>query len=185
MFTLPTAGLGVVRVLVLGLACVASGQVWLTRLADNGSYVTGVLPGLLLASVGMGLVFPCLAVAVSSGVEPAEQGSASALLASSQQTGSAAGLALLVTLAAGRSAAAGGSLVAGYQLSFAIGAGLIMVAAGMVVLLFGRVSVRPLGGFGWKSRSARGSDRETSANEWGALERRVGLWTVGPRSTAA
>jgi hypothetical protein len=137
------ATLGVVRVLLLGLACAASGQVWLTRLADNGSYVTGVLPGLLLASVGMGLVFPCLAVAVSSGVEPAEQGSASALLASSQQTGSAAGLALLVTLAAGRSAAAGGSLVAGYQLSFAIGAAIIMMAAVIVVLLFGRVSMRP------------------------------------------
>jgi hypothetical protein len=62
------------------------------------------------------------------------RGLAGALFTTSQQTGAAIGLAILATAAAARTAHAGGSLVAGYQLSFLIGTG-IAVLAGVLVMV--------------------------------------------------
>jgi EmrB/QacA subfamily drug resistance transporter len=123
------------QVLLSGLACLAAGQLWLAQITATSTYLVAVLPGLILTSLGIGLALPTASIAITSGVRSEDQGLAGALFTTSQQTGAAVGLAVLATAAAARTAHAGGSLVAGYALSFYIAAGIIVLAAVIVVLL--------------------------------------------------
>lgn len=86
-----------------------------------------------LTAVGIGLGLPTASIAITSGVEGRNQGLAGALFTTSQQTGAAVGLAVLATAAAARTAHESGSLVAGYQLAFAVAAGMAILAAVRVV----------------------------------------------------
>jgi EmrB/QacA subfamily drug resistance transporter len=126
--------LGTKRLLLIGLAVMIVGQVWFFFIRDNGSYLLNVLPGLLLTSLGMGLSLPTIAIGATTGVKHNEQGLAGGLLTSSQQVGSAVGLALLATTAAARTEATG-SLAAGYSLSFLVGTGILLVAMERVAAL--------------------------------------------------
>ena len=117
------------KVLLTGLGCLAAGQLWLAQVSDHATYPAVILPGLILTSIGIGLALPTASIAITSGVARQDQGLAGALFTTSQQTGAAVGLAILATAAAARTAHAGGSLVAGYQLTFLIAAGIILLAA--------------------------------------------------------
>jgi EmrB/QacA subfamily drug resistance transporter len=125
--------LSVKTVLLMALVSMAAGQICLAQISASASYATIVLPGLLLTAVGIGLGLPTASIAVTSGVERRDQGLAGALFTTSQQTGAAVGLAVLATAAAARTAHAGGSLVAGYQLAFAVAAGMAVLAGVLVV----------------------------------------------------
>jgi EmrB/QacA subfamily drug resistance transporter len=118
-------------VLLAGLAGMAAGQLWLGQISAGDSYPAGVLPGLILTALGIGLGLPTASVAITAGVRGRDQGLAGALFTTSQQTGAAVGLAVLATAAAARTARTG-SLVAGYRLSFLIGAGIAVLAAAVV-----------------------------------------------------
>jgi MFS family permease len=135
-------------VLAAGLVSIGLGQLWLTQLSVTGSYAVNVLPGVVLTSFGMGLLFPTASVAATTGVEPGDRGLAGGLLAASQQVGMAVGLAVLATVAAARSRAVTGSaavaLVGGYRLSYWVAVGIVAVALA-VVLLFLRGQRRPSG----------------------------------------
>jgi MFS family permease len=126
------ARFGVKALLLTGLACIAIGQFWLAHISSGDSYLAGILPGVLLTAFGLGLAFPTVSIAVTSGVQQGDQGLAGALFVTSQQTGMAAGLAVLATVAAARTEQLHDSLVAGYDLSFAIGAGLALVGMAIV-----------------------------------------------------
>jgi EmrB/QacA subfamily drug resistance transporter len=129
-------------VLVAGLGCMGAGQLWLSFISVHATYLSVVLPGLILTSLGIGLALPTASIAITSGVRREDQGLAGALFTTSQQTGAAVGLAVLATAAAartasaarvaGRSAQVAGSLVAGYRLSFLISTGIVVVAAILV-----------------------------------------------------
>jgi MFS family permease len=138
------ARFGTRAVLAGGLVSIGLGQVWLAQLSVSGSYAVNVLPGVLLTSFGMGLLFPTIAVTVTAGVEPGDRGLAGGLLAASQQVGMAVGLAVLATVAAARSHAVSGpaavALVSGYRLSFWVAA-----CALAVVLLLLRGNRAPPG----------------------------------------
>jgi MFS family permease len=127
-------------VLLVGLACIGGGQLWLAQISDSATYLAVVLPGLILTSLGIGLALPTASIAITSGVRRQDQGLAGALFTTSQQTGAAVGLAVLATAAAARTARAGGSLVAGYRLSFLISAAIIVFAVVLVT-----VQLRPRG----------------------------------------
>lgn len=133
------ARFGTRAVMVAGLVSVGLGQLSLTQLSASGSYAVNVLPGVLLTSFGMGLLFPTIAVSVTAGVEPGDRGLAGGLLAAAQQVGMAVGLAVLATVAAAGSRAATGSaaaaLVSGYRLSYWVAAGVVACALGVVLLL--------------------------------------------------
>jgi hypothetical protein len=90
-----------------GALIAAIGMVTLTRLDQNSSYLTGVLPGLLLIGLGLGLVFAPVQNAATAGVELADAGVASAMINTVQQVGGSIGTALLSSFAA---SAAGGYL---------------------------------------------------------------------------
>ncbi len=118
----------------------------LTLRADGG-FVETVLPGTVLIGLGMAFVFPAFMVAAVDGVPDADQGVASGLINTSQQTGAALGLAILVVVAATRSDAVGGgedatALVEGYQAAFLAGTVLPLLAAGAAALLL-RPAAKP------------------------------------------
>jgi hypothetical protein len=122
------ARLGPLPATLLGLLCIASGQLWFSRVHADGSYSADVLGGLLLTAFGLGVVFLPLSVAATSGVEPRERGLAGGLFTMAAQLGQAVGLAALATIAASRAKAGLAGQVSGYRLSFLVGAGIIGVA---------------------------------------------------------
>ena len=72
----------------------------------------------------MGLVFPTVSVAVTSGVGPGERGLAGGLFVTAQQVGQAIGLAALATIAAAVTNSHHGSLVSGYKAAFLVSIGI-------------------------------------------------------------
>jgi EmrB/QacA subfamily drug resistance transporter len=125
---------GVKATLLAGLASIFVGQFWLCHLAVHGTYWQYVLPGLLFTAFGMGLVFPAASIGATSGVALGDQGIAAGLLNTSQQVGSAVGLAVLATIASAVSKGAHHSLTPGFRMSYAVATGLVAVTAFFVVL---------------------------------------------------
>jgi EmrB/QacA subfamily drug resistance transporter len=134
--------LGVRPVAAAGFVLTATGLALLTRLPVDGSYVTDVLPALVVAALGMGAVFMPLTLVATTGLANEDQGLASGLFNTSQQIGGALGLAVLSTIAASRTNAAGGppadALVTGFHWAFAAGALLILAALGVMLALLRR-----------------------------------------------
>jgi len=129
--------IGVRPVAVAGFLLAAAGLFLLTQLPVDGSYALNVLPAILLSSLGMGAVFMPLTLIATTGLADDDQGLASGLFNTSQQIGGALGLAVLSTLAASRTNAAGGAplhaLVVGFHWAFAAGA--VLTVAALVVML--------------------------------------------------
>ena len=129
-----------------GLVQSAIGLLLLTRITPATSYVTHVLPTLLIMSTGIALVFIPLASTSLHRIGAHDSGVGSAMFNTSQQIGGSLGTALLNTIAATATASyivlhGGGSkkaqfwaLTHGYTQSFKVGAGLLLVGA--VVLAF-------------------------------------------------
>jgi MFS family permease len=126
---------GVKPILVAGMISIGLGQLWLSHVASDGSYGVNVLPGLMLTAFGMGLALPATSVGAISGVAPSEQGSAAAILSTSQQVGSAVGLSLLATIAAATTHSEGGSLVGGFRVSYLVAAGIATLGIIVVSIL--------------------------------------------------
>jgi MFS family permease len=126
-------------VAALGMVLSAAGLLLLTQLPVHGSYLANVLPSIALSSLGMGAVFMPLTLIATTGLDDADQGLASGLFNTSQQVGGAFGLAVLSTLAASRTSAAGGSqahaLVVGFHWAFAAGAVVMVTALAVMVAL--------------------------------------------------
>jgi fucose permease len=96
--------LGAREVPLIGLGIAIVGMLLFVRLGTDSTYVKDILPGLMLASIGMGLVFVPLTLIATSGVPVDDAGLASGLFNTSQQIGGALGLALLSTFAANKTA---------------------------------------------------------------------------------
>ncbi len=84
---------------LIGMTMAIVGMLLFIRLQPDGSYVTDLLPGIMLASIGMGLVFVPITLIATSGIPDSDAGLASGLFNTSQQIGGAVGLAILSTLA--------------------------------------------------------------------------------------
>jgi EmrB/QacA subfamily drug resistance transporter len=91
--------IGTKPVIVAGGVIVAAGLYWLSRIPVNGSYVTDILPGMLVISLGGGGVFVGVTTAANAGVGEEKAGLAAGLLNTGQQVGTALGLAVLSALA--------------------------------------------------------------------------------------
>jgi sugar phosphate permease len=94
--------LGAREVPLIGAALGSLGLLLFLRLTPESSYLTDLLPGIMLTSIGMGLVFVPITLIATSGVPADDAGLASGLFNTSQQIGGALGLALLTTLATNR-----------------------------------------------------------------------------------
>jgi EmrB/QacA subfamily drug resistance transporter len=129
-----TPRIGVRPVTAVGMIATVVGMLLFARMPVDGSYLTDVLPAMVICSVGMGAVFMPLTLVATTGLKDEDQGLASGLFNTSQQIGGALGLAILSTIAAGRTH--GGSpeqLVHGFHYAFVGSA--VFVAAALVTML--------------------------------------------------
>jgi EmrB/QacA subfamily drug resistance transporter len=135
--------IGTRPVVVAGCLVAAAGIAWVSRVPLHGSYAGALLPGFLVMSLGAGSVFVSVTAAANAGVPADKAGLAAALLNSSQQVGSALGLAILSAVAITRTdhllAAGKPHVVAaagGYHQALLAGS-ILMAAAALIALRIG------------------------------------------------
>jgi EmrB/QacA subfamily drug resistance transporter len=139
-----------------GLLVAAGGMYWLSTLGVDPSYAAHVMPALFLASFGLGLSFVPMTLTAVHDVAQDRAGVASALVNMSQQVGAGLGLSVFTTIAVstsserlpsaaaalqqgiaasdpGRAASAAEALAHGYTTAFLVGAGMLFVAAVIVI----------------------------------------------------
>ena len=128
--------------LIPGVLLIATGLLLFARTPVGGSYLPDLLGPMLLIGAGVGTAFPSLMTLAMSGATPQDSGLASGLVNTSMQVGGAIGLAVLATLASQRTddqLAAGASHLAalnsGYHLAYLVGAGLVLTAAAIAVVV--------------------------------------------------
>src|SRR4051794_6188322 len=128
---------GVRLVAAVGLIISIVGMLLLIRLPVNGTYVSDVLPSILLTSLGMGAVFMPLTLIATTGLDDDDQGLASGLFNTSQQVGGSVGLAILTTVATSQTKGFEGTdtaaLVHGFHYAFAGAA--VLLGISLVALI--------------------------------------------------
>jgi EmrB/QacA subfamily drug resistance transporter len=126
--------------LIPSLAAIGAALLLFARTPVDGSYLTDLLPPMVLFGAGAGLGFPALMMLAMSGATQSDSGLASGLVNTTVQVGGAIGLAILATVAtqrtdslqaAGHSGAA--ALNSGYHLAYLIGAALVAAALAVAV----------------------------------------------------
>jgi EmrB/QacA subfamily drug resistance transporter len=124
----------------VGALICAGGIFWLSRIPVNGSYVSDLLPGMLLVGLGVTPMFVAVAAAANAGVPADKAGLAASLLNASQQLGGALGLAILTAVATSQThhqlaahSSQSHALVAGFQRGLFIGS-IFLVAAAFIAL---------------------------------------------------
>jgi EmrB/QacA subfamily drug resistance transporter len=127
-------------VIVAGALIAAGGVYYLSRVPVGGSYLTDLLPGLVVMSVGLGAVFVGVTTAANAGVPAEKAGLAAALLNASQQLGGALGLAIFSAIATSRTShllaahtPPADALTAGFQRAL-LASSVFLAAAAIVAL---------------------------------------------------
>jgi EmrB/QacA subfamily drug resistance transporter len=84
--------------MTVGGALATGAMIWLTQLEIDSSYVSFILPALVIMATGMALVFVPLGNTALTGVSDHDAGVASAMVNTTQQVGASLGVALLNTV---------------------------------------------------------------------------------------
>ena len=122
------------------------GMIYLTRLTVTSSYLSGVLPALLVMGLGFGMIFAPAINTATAGVRREDSGVASALVNTMQQVGGSIGTSALSTIAltattsylvAHHTGALAPTIAAvhGYTLAFAVSAGLFGLGVILAITL--------------------------------------------------
>jgi EmrB/QacA subfamily drug resistance transporter len=135
-------GIGPRAALISGLTIAAAGLLLWARTPVDGDFLTDILAVMLLLGAGAGLAFPSLMTLAMSGATPSDAGLASGLVNTTTQVGGAVGLAVLATLATGRTQglvadgeSQAAALNSGYHLAYLIGAALMVAAIAVAVFV--------------------------------------------------
>jgi EmrB/QacA subfamily drug resistance transporter len=133
---------GLKPTLVAALATGAAGALALgLAMSPDGSYAA-LVPGLVLVSVGDGIVFTTMFIAAGTGVADREQGVAAGITSTGTSVGAAVGLALLVLVAnAGTEGLSGEALRV--ATADGLSAAVLVVAAGIAAIAFVALNLRP------------------------------------------
>jgi len=94
-----------------GFAIAAGGMLLLSSAGSAGHYLGDVLPGLLVAGLGLGTVLVTVSVSIMTGAHDAETGMLSGLNTAGHEIGGSIGIAALGAIAAGTAGAAGTSAI--------------------------------------------------------------------------
>jgi MFS family permease len=124
----------------IGMLIAAGAMLLFTGITVDSSYVSHVLPGLLLMGMGLGLIMAPAMSTATAGVEPGDAGVASAMVNTGQQVGGSVGTALLSSLSASAATAFVGAqhatpqllseaAVHGYTTAFGWSAGIFVLGA--------------------------------------------------------
>ena len=111
----------------------AVGMTLLAHVGENGSYLRDVLPGMLVAGVGLGVAVVSVSIAILTGAREEETGMISGLNSTGHEIGGTIGIAIFATIAAGSGAIAGPQAASGIAHAF-IAAGLLASVASLVAL---------------------------------------------------
>lgn len=118
----------------------AGGVFWLSHIPVHGSYLSDLLPGLLIMSAGLGAVFVGVTTAAQAGVPPDKAGLAAALINTSTWLGGALGIAIFSAISTSRAhhllighASAHQALTSGFQRAL-LGCSIAMLAAAVLAL---------------------------------------------------
>jgi EmrB/QacA subfamily drug resistance transporter len=147
------ARFGVRLVMTVGMALSVGGLIYFAQISPHGTYLGALLPGFLLAGVGLGLSFVPVTIGAMSGVVPREAGVASGLITTTQQIGGALGVAVLSTIAVsattrfidGHGHSHGvmtEALNHGFSVAFWFGA--VFAGIGCLIAFFGLIGSRPV-----------------------------------------
>jgi EmrB/QacA subfamily drug resistance transporter len=127
-------------IMVAGALIAAVGIFWISRIPVHGSYISDLLPGLVIMALGLGAVFVGVQTAANAGVAPDKAGLAASLVNASFQLGAAVGLATFSAIATSRTnhllASHVGlpeSLTSGFHLAL-LAASIFLVAAALIAL---------------------------------------------------
>ena len=116
-------------------ATAAAGMLLLAGVDKGGNYVTDVLPGLVVAGLGLGMVLASIGLSVLSGARDDEAGMLSGLNTTGHEIGGTLGIAVLVTIAtAGAGSGLGAIGATGIDDAF-LAAGAVAALASMLALL--------------------------------------------------
>ena len=135
--------------LLAGTAISSGGLYWMSRLAEHGTFLGGLLGPLLITGAGLGLLFVPMSLVALSDVAEGDSGVASSLLNATRQVGGSIGLAVLGTVAwtvvgnralhARTTAVYQHALAAGFDRAFLVAAGIMLL---MLVAAVGLIRVR-------------------------------------------
>src|SRR4051794_7257655 len=103
-------------------AVAAVGMFLLSRVGEHSSYLTGVLPGMLIAGVALGVATVSVSMAILTGTRHEEAGMISGLNSTGHEIGGTLGIAIFSTIAAGSGAIVGPNAAAGIGDAFLIAA---------------------------------------------------------------
>lgn len=125
-------------VCVTGGALVAAGVLLLSRIEADSGYARDVLPGTLLMGLGFAAFFSTAMMAATAGVPEQLQGLAGGVLNTFQQVGTAAFVAIMVSLATARTESLGAPTAdhqaAGFQTAFTVGAVVVLATTLLVAV---------------------------------------------------
>ncbi|MBA3788150.1 MAG: MFS transporter [Actinobacteria bacterium] len=149
--------IGLRSVGIAGMVLGTIGMLLFLRLDLGGDYLTDLLPGIMLISIGMGMTFVPVTLIATSGISPGDAGLASGLLNTSQQIGGALGLAILSTLATAETTGAldglgreptaaenASALVDGFHIAYIAGAAFLAAGAILLALMLKRSDVEQI-----------------------------------------
>jgi EmrB/QacA subfamily drug resistance transporter len=135
--------------LLAGTVISSGGLYWMSRLAEHGTFLGGLLGPLLITGAGLGLLFVPMSLVALSDVAEGDSGVASSLLNATRQVGGSIGLAVLGTVAwtvaanralhARTTAVYQHALAAGFDRAFLVAAGIMLL---MLVAAAGLIRVR-------------------------------------------
>jgi EmrB/QacA subfamily drug resistance transporter len=127
-------------IIVAGALLGAAGVFWLSHISVDSSYLSDLLPGLLIMSAGLGAVFVGVTTAAQAGVPPDKAGLAAALINTSTWLGGALGIAIFSAISTARvhdllasHASAHEALTAGFHRAL-LACSIAMVAAALLAM---------------------------------------------------
>ena len=103
-------------------AVAAVGMFLLSRVGEHGSYLTDVLPGMLIAGIALGVATVSVSIAILTGTRQEESGMISGLNSTGHEIGGTLGIAIFSTIAAGSGAIVGPQAASGIGNAFLIAA---------------------------------------------------------------
>jgi EmrB/QacA subfamily drug resistance transporter len=108
--------MGARAMILVGTSAMVVGYLWLSQISATDSYFGSVFGPVLITGLATGFIFMPITTTVLGGVEPEHAGSASGLLQTTQQLGSAVGVAAIVSVYA--TGAVPGQFVPGVEAAF-------------------------------------------------------------------
>jgi EmrB/QacA subfamily drug resistance transporter len=122
---------GLRRAMTMAFILVSIGTMLLSQLDASGSYVSDVLPGVVIAGLGLGIALVGVALSVLTGAAAEETGMLSGLNTTGHEVGGSLGIAVLVSVATSSTVATPAALANGIGNAFLV-ASIVATVAGII-----------------------------------------------------